>query len=113
MNVETTRQILIGARELVARPGGWTQGVFARNRDGEKVCLSQKEAVCFCASGAISRAAQEQMGGSPEEGENSANALELLFLCIPGPSIPDWNDSPGRTQGEVVSAFDRIIGLLS
>jgi hypothetical protein len=35
--------------------------------------------------------------------------LDFVRKAIGGRCIPEWNDTPGRTQAEVVAAFDRAI----
>jgi hypothetical protein len=37
--------------------------------------------------------------------------LDFFRKAIGGHCIPEWNDTPGRTQVEVVAAFDRAIAL--
>jgi hypothetical protein len=51
--------LLARAHELVSKPGGWTQGVFARAGNGRPVPLTSEKAVRFCISGAVLRAANE------------------------------------------------------
>ncbi len=85
------------ARELVARPGGWTQGTFAETAEGTAVNESDPSAVAFCMMGACLR-----VGGG-------LGTIDLLRPIIGQPAT--WQDQDGRTQAEVVAAFDRAIAL--
>lgn len=48
-------EILTETRELLARPGAWTQGAFARNANGDSVPATANAATCFCLGGAVRR----------------------------------------------------------
>ena len=52
-------------------------------------------------------------GVGPENGlfEYGRHALHAAIPLPLTASIPEWNDTPGRTQAEVISAFDRAIEL--
>lgn len=86
----SAKKVLIDARALIAR--GWVQGIYElRTDDGLK----------FCALGAIHGAESYNPGDSRD--------AQLTFRnAIPLPIVP-WNDTPGRTQAEVLAAFDRAI----
>jgi hypothetical protein len=43
--------------------------------------------------------------------EKSRNVLRAAIPLPKTESIPEWNDASGRTQGEVIAAFDRAIAL--
>lgn len=89
----TTREILAKARALVER--GWVQGRFSRMKRGKE---------CFCAVGAICRAAGEAQAC------HRLGALKAVEAEIPQEFLlSQWNDAPGRTQAEVLAAFDRAI----
>ena len=49
----TARDILIEARSLIAKPEAWTQGAGARDSDGEPIGVEHRDAVAWCATGAI------------------------------------------------------------
>lgn len=80
----TTIEILRGARELIARPGGWTQGSAARDDEGLPV------------------------GWDHDLWSSAMEALEDVVRM----SVSEWNDMRSRTQAEVVAAFDRAIATL-
>ena len=46
-------EILINALNLIDVPGKWTQGVCARDDEGDKVAANSKNAHCFCSVGAV------------------------------------------------------------
>ena len=51
--IPTTRDILVEARALIAKPEAWTQGTGARDADGEPIGVEHRDAVSWCATGAI------------------------------------------------------------
>ncbi len=101
--MKTTKEILVEARGYIAEPGSWTKGSFARDGHGNHVSKDSHRASCFCAAGAIGRAAK----GSERE---QHGALRALRSAITGP-ITAWNDAPNRTHAEVLAAFDRAIEI--
>lgn len=92
-----TSEILNTAADLIER-GGWTQGSY---KDGPR----------FCAEGAIIQAAQPGFWEPRPYGE--CGVIDLHTLAAVGvfqhwiglPSIPNWNDHPERTKGQVVAAL--------
>jgi hypothetical protein len=100
--MKTTKDILIEARELIAK--GWTQGANARDLQGKIVDESDEAAVCFCVYGAISRAeCCDGYSGSARDLFADANGVYL---------IDAWNDAPERTKPEVLAAFQKAIDSL-
>lgn len=98
-------RILIRARQLLQR--GWCKGGLAKK--GRKIVEPQDpEASRFCLVGAMNRAYSEQ-------GENNialGKALNAILHAIAGRcygAIPAWNDTPGRTQEEVLRLLDGIL----
>lgn len=109
-NPTETLPVLEKARELIARPGGWTQGAGARNAYGVMVNTGADEAVCFCAWGALRHIAGDSIRNT-NTGQVRCEAYRLLGH--PDPSeLAEWNDAPGRTQEEVVAAFARAIATV-
>lgn len=102
----TPADVLRAAKARIATPERWTQGTFARDRDGGAVDMKteREEAVCWCSLGAIEYACD------PDEAV-SARAMCLLMEAIGEDSIEDWNDHPRRTHAEVLAAFDRAIAI--
>ena len=91
---------LRAARALIAAPGGWTQGASARDSNGRAIVSHSPSAVCFCSGGALFRVNGHYL--------ENREALRRAMNCD---NLVDWNDVLGRTQAEVVAAFDRAIAL--
>lgn len=99
--MKTAREVLMEARRLIDEKG-WTQNTFARDKSGEPVVPDAYCAVCFCSTGAIARAAQD------DDLLVRMEARRRLRAVIDS-SIPDWNDNPERTKDQVLAAFDQAI----
>jgi hypothetical protein len=97
----TVADDLRAARALVEK--GWTQGAYARTKTGKECPDRSLHAKCWCASGAIWRVCAH-------DGIGFSEAHKQLSAAINKP-IPYWNDAPGRTQAEVLAAFDRAIEI--
>jgi len=100
--------VLQRAKERVA--AGWYQGGYALI-DGERYSgagpflvddLARVQRVC--AEGAL----WCEVG---KDGLAFERAREFLQHIVGVRLIPDWNDAPGRTQAEVLDAFDAAIRL--
>lgn len=102
-----TLSLLRAARGLVAK--GWTQGAYGRT-DAGLTCMGES-AVCFCAAGALL-----WPDGLERKTAFSLLAKELPteFLMIDTPvlALVAFNDSPGRTQAEILALYDRAIAKL-
>ena len=97
------RAVLLRAADLVER--GWCQGgTGAETKHGDETEATSENAVSFCALAAIENAAFA-VGNVclPREVENA-------LIQVTGPGVIHWNDAPGRTQAEVVSALRRAAG---
>lgn len=103
MNRFEAAELLTAARALVLK--GWTQGFYAVTSTGEYVSPLESTACAWCASGAI----MAINAGFLDEPQDSACKAFAIMQAVVGDAIPDWNDTPGRTQAEVVEAFDRAI----
>jgi hypothetical protein len=93
-------ETLVAARAFVAR--GWCQRVDARDAYGRSVRAASPSAVCMCAEAAIEVAAERGVDPSDAFGavKRAAGITGAIF---------DWQDTPGRTQAEVLAAFDKAI----
>lgn len=90
--------VLRDAAALVER--GWTQGQMARDTTGYRVFPHHPEAVCWCARGAMCRAANNKAV------ENSANrALSEHINGDEDFGVSTWNDDPLRDAEEVIAAM--------
>ena len=86
----TPAEIMDGAANLIEQTG-WTQGALARDVDGWPIHEDQSRAVCFCATGAISR--------------TRINEWDITVLPFLPQPLTKWNDAPGRTKAEVLAAL--------
>lgn len=88
--------VLDRAADLIEPEGAWTQGAFARAKDGAPLLGGRcEQAVCWCMWGAVIKAG---------DGKHS-NAIGDLLDRITGGATLSFNDAPGRTQAEVVAAL--------
>lgn len=95
-------EVLRKARALLTPEGAWTQGDYARDAIGREVGYLDPAATCFCTVGAVSAAASAL-------GLNRRLGIDRLQEVLKWPHLPSWNDLPGRTQAEVLAAFDAAI----
>lgn len=86
-------EILFKAADLIEPEGAWTQGALARGADGEPVEPEDRDATCWCISGALMRLSDGQF----------YELIKPVERVIGGRIIPAWNDTKGRTQAEVVA----------
>ncbi len=102
-----TLRVLMDARAIIAKPGAWTQGHYARDANGEACGTMSATATCFCAGGAMLRADQHNVVGI------ALIRPEAAFKCFRAASGDDGvasvNDAPGMTQAGVVAIFDDAI----
>jgi len=100
--------VLRKARALLEKPEHWTQGMMARGKSGRRIFYGSRSAVCWCADGAIWRAAN---GSLISRKGWVANAAEQYLSAATGRRVSAFNDAPERTHAEVLAAFDRAIAL--
>lgn len=86
-------EFLKAVRAIIEK--GWTQRVFARDAQGKPVSSGSKEAVSHCVVGAA-RAVGD-----------IARLHSIMWRDIY--NIPEWNDDPRRTKGEVLAMLDKFI----
>lgn len=87
------------AWELLSKPGAWTQKVCARDEFGTRVGATSDSACSWCIIGAILRLYPYEVG----------DLREKLYGVLPkGFSIAQWNDTPERTQEEVVAVLKEL-----
>lgn len=84
--------------DLLARPNGWTTGVFCRNPGGESVERFDPTRSCFCVSGAL-----REVTGTTDY--LAWNAFDAYTVKKGYRHMAEWNDDPARTQDEVVAAL--------
>jgi hypothetical protein len=97
-------EILKKARDLIIT-NGWTQGAYFRY--GGRYFYYNKHDGSFCPMSAIYSVIDEtQRGLVPTD-----QALVFLRRVIGRDSITLWNDIPGQTKADVITAFDKAIEL--
>lgn len=89
-------EVLNRAADLIEPEGAWTQGTYGLIGDGEYRCL--------CLYGAVREAAR----GYPRAVPKGCMSV-LDGLCDNDPV--GWNDTPGRTQAEVVAKLREAAAL--
>jgi hypothetical protein len=111
-------KILRGARRLLIEKGH-TKGAYARNSKGRPVVVQDPDAQCFCALGAVVKAAGKKTAspdgpwGNP--GREVRNALSYLVPAMLGKDDTDStglyeiNDYRSTTPEKIVTAFDFAI----
>ena len=123
---EVATQILVKAHDLINGPGKWIQLAAARRADYHVTDSTSPEAVCWCATGAITRAAEDRFrdeaGLRPvkdhfmvtADGYSLARDTMSSYLrdFYGNANIIEWNDEEDRTQSEVLSAFRGAIRRL-
>ena len=101
---------LLKARDLIEN--GWTKGAMARKENREFCSETNRNAVCFCASGAIRRVTRCE--------ENRRKLFDLLAEQLPQSSsmfgsesqVIDYNDDDNRRKKQIVRLFDKAIASL-
>lgn len=108
---EDVQKVLTLAAEIVEH--GWVQYRFAADRSGKSVNIFSNTATCFCANGAIGKAAASTVISSPE-GQGCPEvyghyhsrlwdaAADALKKTIARRSIHDWNDHAQQEKHRVV-----------
>ena len=111
----TPAMVFRQAADHIEQPGGWTQGVFARDKDGDEVGAESTRAVCRCAAGAL----QLVCGGNLIDCDMATSVLARAIYARAaveysddyGPALDTvayWNDAEGRTQAEVVAMLRKL-----
>lgn len=106
MTTMTVKEVLIAARAKIAPIENWTQGSFAKNKNGSPVLETSESACSFCSAGAVYLACRELEGGYPAFMIPSLNALDELSRAM-GQSVGHFNDT--HTHAEVLAKFDEAI----
>ena len=96
--MQTTKEILIAARAIIAEEKNWAQEAYAKDKDGMFTGVGSSNAVCFCSIGAIRKITMEPF-----------DAMGVLGSYMGG-SIIAFNDT--HTHKEVLAAWDEAIASL-
>jgi len=96
MPTKDVRSVLMEAAAIVRQ--GWCTGAPAKNAEGKPVGPRDKDAVAWCAIGAI-----QKICGGPEDGFEARYALRQV---IGRDTIQDWNDTYAKDAEQVAQAFE-------
>lgn len=106
----TLASLLRRARSYVAR--GWCQGANAKDGNSTSVPHDSANAVSWCVIGAERRASLDLLGTDRRFVDTgSCDACALLAAVAGCEDTAEWNDAPGRTQEEVLEAYDAAIAI--
>jgi hypothetical protein len=97
--------LMAEARERVAT--GWCQGAVAQDEDGRAVGPGSPDARRWSMLGALLASWE---GGPVQE---LGQAVKSLHTSTEHSPLEVWNDRPGRTQTDVVAAYERAIESLA
>ena len=114
--------VLARAGDLVERPDGWLQGLFAKDGCGIERAPEDPPACCFCMGGALIRASTELIPRPTEYPfrehfttcskraallRSSYELVEAHLQQRTGRywSVGNWNDAGLRTQAQVVDVL--------
>lgn len=106
----TTLEILKGARELISRPGGHTQGAMARTAMGIPIDPWDPEATCHCDLGALEAVCRDV---TSRPFLHAASALRAAARQLTGDRnimVSGYNDE--HNQAENVALYDLAIRIV-
>lgn len=103
-------KMLREARALVTR--GWCQGASGEDGDGNAIEPWSSAACRWSIAGALVAvwAYRRRASYKREDAIAAFQRANLALLAAVGP-LRAWNDAPGRTREDAVTAFDRAIEL--
>jgi hypothetical protein len=104
--MEQAHQILQRARNLIE--AGWIQGGFAKDAKGNRVACTSPDAVCFCAVGALLRAAHEIAPSDHDVYLKAKQQIMNRITTIGEMNITTWNDHTSRD--DVLRVFNQACG---
>ena len=99
-------EVLTEARNLISEPEHWIQGVYARDAQGLPTDWGSPEAVCWCVTGAILKAAAAIQEQSIEHHALVMRSIKELMFGIDS-NIYTFNDS--HNHAEVLEMIGRAI----
>ena len=103
VGIDETTALLMRARGFLER--GWCKGVLAVNANKQMVNPCSKQAVAWCAGGALFAAGVLPLLGIPHH-----PAFDRLMEAMGGESIARFNNRQ-ETVEPVIAAFDRAIEM--
>lgn len=87
--MSSTKKVLEETLRIIESPEMWTQGVAARDEQGNPCQAIDDAACCWCVLGALSRASENV----PNGWDSYKDAYDTVASCLPsGMSIGLYND---------------------
>jgi hypothetical protein len=104
---QRSRKVIDDAITLL-QTKGWIQGRLAKDARGEGTWVMNEDATCFCAAGAICRAAGDSPIGQALWDKLDDWVNQQIDPNFRYSGIAGFNDSPGRTREEVIAFLTRF-----
>tara|TARA_R110000787_G_scaffold16774_3_gene52559 strand:+ start:1266 stop:1550 length:285 start_codon:yes stop_codon:yes gene_type:complete len=90
------------SHELLKDPSKWTQGAFAKDKDGHVTQSQGDDAVCWCALGSLTKC-YTKLGKNEYEKLLRYLNEDTEFTCA-----STWNDSSKTTHEEVLKVLTHL-----
>jgi hypothetical protein len=105
------RQVIERAREMISRHEQWRRAAYAMDANGERVDWCAKQAVAFCAVGALRRAAYD-LSGDRNHAIRLADKIAGTMIGIGHEGLAAMkvkfiNDAKGHAA--VLQLFDAVV----
>lgn len=110
---KTVLDVMVKARELIAKPENWTRRTYARSAQGCAVEWNSKHACAFCTLGALKRTIRDMR--LPTERRDSFFKTACMFLEKTlherglSVSISGFNDVSHTKHRNILKLFDDTI----
>ncbi len=105
MSRMTPLRALIEARKLLNAKSRWTQGAFAKTKEGNVIGPNTNNAACFCSLGALYHVAPT----APKARNKAEILLNNICLTLHFQPIVSFNDYYHITHKDVLKVFDTAI----
>lgn len=101
-------KILTYTRELIKEEKNWTQGVFARDIDGNRSSVYDgSDCHCYCLAGAIIKTIKE-LGLSHVDYHHKI----YYYLSMDNGNYMAYNDDPNTSHKDIIDLLDKKISYL-
>lgn len=105
--IEEELTLLVRTRNVLKQ--GWTQGVYARDANGDVVSPIDSKASQWCLSGALRKAAGISLVAKNPIQESFRKAYIAIMERCHNSDIVSFNDANGRTQEDILEFMDLVI----
>ena len=105
---ESKEEILRKVRDLLSDPARWTKGWFAKDSSENPCVPTSKDAVCWCALGAM----RKQLGYVEDDlfMEITRDLEAILKKQGYNHSLATFNDDPATTHNQMMKLLNLAIG---